>query len=80
LTLAAADILVLPSDARETRGLVANEALAYLRPIVLADTVGSAPDLAADQTVGGVFPVSDIAALANAIWSLLRNPPSFDRY
>jgi glycosyltransferase involved in cell wall biosynthesis len=75
---AAADILVLPSDARETWGLVANEALACGRPIVLADTVGSAPDLAADQTIGRVFPVSDIAALANAISSLLRNPPSPD--
>jgi glycosyltransferase involved in cell wall biosynthesis len=74
---AAADILVLPS-ARETWGLVANEALACGRPIVLADTVGSAPDLAADRTVGRVFPVSDIAALANAIWALIRNPPSPD--
>lgn len=74
---AAADILVMPSD-RETWGLVANEALACGRPIILSDAVGSAPDLAFDQTAGRVFSVGDIAALANAIDSLLRNPPALD--
>jgi glycosyltransferase involved in cell wall biosynthesis len=75
---AAADVLVLPSDGRETWGLVANEALACGRPIVLSDAVGCAPDLAADRAVGRLFPVGDIAALTNAIWSLLRDPPSLD--
>ena len=75
---AAADILVLPSDGHETWGLVANEALACGRPIVLSDAVGSAPDLASDQTAGRVFPVGDIAALANAIWKILQYPPSLN--
>jgi glycosyltransferase involved in cell wall biosynthesis len=74
---AAADVLVLPSNGRETWGLVANEALACGRPIVLADTVGAAPDLAADKTAGRVFPVGDVAALANAISELVEYPPSF---
>src|SRR5258708_39890753 len=73
---AAADILVLPSDGHETWGLVANKALACGRPIVLSDAVGSAPDLAFDQTAGRVFPVGDIAALTNAIWNVLQYLPS----
>jgi glycosyltransferase involved in cell wall biosynthesis len=73
---AAADILVLPSDGRETWGLVANEALACGRPIVLSNAVGSAPDLATDQTAGRIFPVGDVGALADAIGDLLDNPPS----
>ena len=72
---AAADILVLPSES-ETWGLVANEALASGRPIVLADTVGAAPDLASDKTAGRVFPVGNVKALANAISDILRCPPS----
>lgn len=75
---AAADVLVLPSD-RETWGLVANEALSCGRPVVLADTVGAAPDLALDNTVGRIFPVGNIAALANAISDVLQRPPSFER-
>lgn len=73
---AASDILVLPSDGRETWGLVANEALACGRPIVLANTVGAAPDLAMDKSVGRVFPVGDIATLASAISELAECPPS----
>ena len=72
---AAADILVVPSE-HETWSLVANEALACGRPIVLSDAVGSAPDLATDQAAGRVFPVGDIAKLAHAIESLLHNPPT----
>jgi glycosyltransferase involved in cell wall biosynthesis len=74
---AAADVLVLPSE-HETWGLVANEALASGRPVVVSDTVGCAPDLAADQSAGRVFPVGNVAALANAIWNILQHPPSLD--
>jgi glycosyltransferase involved in cell wall biosynthesis len=73
---AAADVLVLPSDGRETWGLVANEALACGRPIVLSDAVGSAPDLAADGSAGGVFPLGNVAALADATAEVLDCPPS----
>jgi glycosyltransferase involved in cell wall biosynthesis len=72
---AAADVLVLPSDARETWGLVANEALACGRPVILSDAVGAAPDLAADQTAGRVFPAGDIVKLAEALHSILEYPP-----
>jgi glycosyltransferase involved in cell wall biosynthesis len=73
---AAADVLVLPSDGRETWGLVANEALACGLPIVLSDAVGSSPDLAGDGLAGRIFPVSDVGALAHAIGGLVNSPPS----
>jgi glycosyltransferase involved in cell wall biosynthesis len=73
---AASDVLVLPSDGHETWGLVANEALACGRPIVLSDTVGAAPDLAGDKVAGRVFPVGDIGALANALRDITTHPPS----
>jgi glycosyltransferase involved in cell wall biosynthesis len=72
---AAADVLILPSE-QETWGLVANEALACGRPVVLSDAVGSAPDLAADGTAGRVFPVGNVEALAAAIADLFDRPPS----
>ena len=73
---AASDVLVLPSDGRETWGLVCNEALASGLPIVVSDQIGCAPDLAADNNVGRTFPMADIAALADAITATLANPPS----
>jgi glycosyltransferase involved in cell wall biosynthesis len=73
---AASDVLVLPSTARETWGLVANEALACGRPIVVSDAVGCAPDLIGDSGVGRVFPMGDTAALADAIADVFRDPPS----
>jgi glycosyltransferase involved in cell wall biosynthesis len=75
---AASDVVVLPSDGHETWGLVANEALACGRSIVLSDAVGAAPDLVFDQTVGRVFPLGNIAALANAISTLIQQPPSLN--
>jgi len=72
---AAADVLILPSE-QETWGLVANEALACGRPVILSEAVGSAPDLAADGSVGRVFPAGNVGALAEAIADLLDNPPS----
>lgn len=71
---AAADMLVLPS-AHETWGLVANEALACGKPIIVSDAVGCAPDLAADDLVGHTYPVANIEALAEAIRKVICNPP-----
>ncbi len=72
---AAADVLVLPSSGQETWGLVANEALACGRPIIVSDVCGCALDLAADGTAGRIFPMGNVAALANTIAELLDNPP-----
>lgn len=73
---AAADVLVLPSNGRETWGLVANEALACGRPLVLSDAVGCAPDLAVEGSAGRTYPCRDIHALGEALASVLRVPPS----
>ena len=72
---AAADLLVLPSDGRETWGLVSNEALACGVPILVSDAVGCAPDLA-DGVVGRAFPLQDTGAGAEAAAALLSRPPS----
>jgi glycosyltransferase involved in cell wall biosynthesis len=73
---AAADCLVLPSDGSETWGLVANEALACGRPIVVSSACGCAPDLAADGSVGRTHPTANADALADAIGDLFAAPPS----
>lgn len=75
---AAADVLVLPSDGRETWGLVANEALACGRPVIVSDACGCAPDLAANDHVGRVFPVGDVEAMADAVEQFLAGAPQFD--
>jgi glycosyltransferase involved in cell wall biosynthesis len=75
---AASDVLVLPSTRRETWGLVANEALACGRPIIVSDAVGCGPDLAADGVVGRTFPMGDHQRLADAIGSVLEEPPAFE--
>lgn len=72
---AAADVLVLPSDASETWGLVANEALACGRPIVVSDACGCAPDLVADRKAGRMFPVGNVTLLAEAIADIMNSPP-----
>ena len=74
---AAADCLVLPSDGRESWGLVANEALACGRPIIVSGSCGCAPDLAADGNVGRTFPSGNPEALADAIGDLVKSrvPP-----
>ena len=71
---AACDVLVLPSTGRETWGLVANEALACGRPIIVSDAVGCAPDLAADGVVGRTFPLGNYKAF-EAIAAVLDDPP-----
>ena len=64
---AAADCLVLPSDARETWGLVVNEAMACGLPAIVSDEVGCGPDLIEPGHTGWVFPRGNIEALKNII-------------
>ena len=73
---AAANVLALPSDGRETWGLVANEALACGLPIIVSDACGCAPDLVADGTTGRVFPMGSVTALAERIATVLVAPPA----
>jgi glycosyltransferase involved in cell wall biosynthesis len=73
---AAADCLVLPSNGRETWGLVANEALACGRPIIVSEACGCAPDLGRDGGAGRTFPMGDTEALAHMIGALAAEPPA----
>jgi glycosyltransferase involved in cell wall biosynthesis len=61
---AALDVLVLPSDARETWGLVVNEAMACGVPAVVSSAAGCAPDLVVEAQTGYSFPVGDVRMLA----------------
>ena len=72
---AAADVVVLPSDGRETWGLVVNEAMACGVPAVVSDAVGCGPDLVEPGVTGAVFPLGDATALAVGIETVL----AFDR-
>lgn len=77
IAYAACDLLVLPSDGRETWGLVVNEALACGRPVLVSDAVGCAPDMAKCLGAGAVFPVEDVRTLAASMQQVLS--ASFDR-
>jgi glycosyltransferase involved in cell wall biosynthesis len=76
---AAADLLVLPSDGMETWGLVANEALACGRPILVSDACGCAPDLARDGIAGRCFALGDTKALADAVANVVAKPPNSEQ-
>jgi glycosyltransferase involved in cell wall biosynthesis len=68
---AAADAIVLPSDAGETWGLVANEAMASGLPAIVSDAAGCGPDLIRSGVTGAVFPCGSIEELAELVrrWS-----------
>jgi glycosyltransferase involved in cell wall biosynthesis len=60
------DVFVLPSD-HEPWGLVVNEAMNAGKPVIVSDRVGAGPDLIDDGINGFVYPVGDVAALANRL-------------
>ena len=70
---AAADALVLPSDAGETWGLVVNEAMACGIPAIVSDQAGSAPDLVVEGATGFTYPCGDVAALAERMSRLAED-------
>lgn len=67
----AADVLVLPSDFRETWGLVVNEAMACGLPVVVSDSCGCVPELVRDGETGFSFPVGDVERLADTLRKML---------
>ncbi len=71
---AACDCLVLPSDAGETWGLVVNEAMAAGRPALVSDHVGCHEDLIITDQTGAVFPLGDIARMAELMASFADEP------
>lgn len=68
---AAADVLVLPSNNRETWGLVANESMACGTPVIASNEAGCVDDLIDDGETGYQYPVGDSYSLAEAVRRLL---------
>jgi glycosyltransferase involved in cell wall biosynthesis len=64
---AAADSLVLPSDARETWGLVVNEAMAAGLPVIVSEAAGCSPDLVREGQNGFIYPCGDVPALTDRL-------------
>jgi glycosyltransferase involved in cell wall biosynthesis len=64
------DVFVLPSI-HEPWGLVINEVMNAGRAVIVSDEVGCQPDLVADGENGCVFPARNVAALADALESIL---------
>lgn len=72
---AAADTLVLPSDSRETWGLVVNEAMAAGLPVVVSDAAGCSPDLVRAGENGFTYACGDVAALTDRLTSIVALGP-----
>jgi glycosyltransferase involved in cell wall biosynthesis len=68
---AVADVVVLPSEAWETWGLVVNEATAAGVPTVVSDQCGCSDDFAAKNPYTRVFPMGDVKAMARVIEEVL---------
>lgn len=64
---AAADCLVLPSNAEETWGLVVNEAFACGLPAIVSAEAGCAPDMIQDGVTGWTLQTPDVQSLASVI-------------
>ncbi|MGE0704376.1 MAG: glycosyltransferase family 4 protein, partial [Vicinamibacterales bacterium] len=64
---AAADALVLASDARETWGLVVNEAMACGVPAIVTREAGCADDLIEEGSTGFTYTVGDVERLAHCM-------------
>jgi glycosyltransferase involved in cell wall biosynthesis len=70
--LAAADVLVLPSE-DEPWGLIVNEGMCAGLPIVVADGVGCAQDLVHEGMNGCLFGLGDVESLAVALRRILAD-------
>lgn len=63
----ASDVLVLPSNGRETWGLVVNEAMACCLPAIVSEDAGCSPDLIRSGETGEVFPCGDVERLSKVM-------------
>ena len=68
---AAADALVLPSDSRETWGLVVNEAMAAGLPVVVSEAAGCSVDLVRVGENGFTYACGDVTALTERLVSIV---------
>ena len=73
-----ATVFVLPSR-HEPWGLIVNEVMNAACPVIVTDDVGCQPDLVTDGVEGCVYPVGDVAALADALRAVLAVPGAAER-
>jgi glycosyltransferase involved in cell wall biosynthesis len=71
---AASNVLVLPSDAGETWGLVVNEAMASGRPAIVSRSVGCCQDLIIEGETGFSYDLGDTTALKGHLRRYLEEP------
>jgi glycosyltransferase involved in cell wall biosynthesis len=76
---AAADVLVLPSDAGETWGLVVNEAMASGCAAVVSRSVGCCADLIREGETGGAFALHDMEGLSRLLADYVAAPTAAKR-
>jgi glycosyltransferase involved in cell wall biosynthesis len=76
---AAADCLVLPSDADETWGLVTNEAQACGLPAIVSAEAGCAPELIEDGLTGWTLRRPDAEALSQLLCFATKNAREMPR-
>lgn len=67
------DILVLPSEAGETWGLVVNIAMCFKMPAIVSDMAGCGPDLISHNKNGYIFHLGDINELSQQLNDLIEN-------
>jgi len=70
---AVADVLILPSDAGETWGLVVNEAMASGLPAIVSDRVGCSSDLVIPDDTGYIYSFGDLEALRDRMALYVRD-------
>ena len=74
----AADLVVLPSKATETWGLVVNEGMNFGLPMIVSDRVGCGTDLVRPGENGFIFDTA--AALEKALEQLVSDPALREAY
>jgi len=71
----AADCLILPSDVKETWGLVVNEAMASGLTCIVSNACGCVEDLVEPILPNFCYPVGDIVALEHAMAAVITKVP-----
>lgn len=79
-TLAAADLLVLPSDRGETWGLIVNEAMACGTPALVSNRCGCQEDLIVPGVTGHSFRAGDVDHLREVLAAAIRDPTQLQRW
>jgi glycosyltransferase involved in cell wall biosynthesis len=72
------DALVFCSD-HEPYGLPINEAMLCGKPVIVSDRIGARLDLVDEGKTGWVYPVADIAALAQFMRQAIEDPEALRR-